>query len=79
MIEVIASVLPFKTYEELKNKIGVLRGVVSTIQIDFCDGVFVPSKTWPFFSDGFDDYDFQKIMREEQVCRFGTSLISNLT
>ena len=70
MIEVIASVLPFKTYEELKNKIGVLRGVVSTIQIDFCDGVFVPSKTWPFFSDGFDDYDFQKIMREEQGLPF---------
>ena len=70
MIEVIASVLPFKTYEELKNKIGVLRGIVSNIQIDFCDGIFVPSKTWPFFSDGFDDYDFQKIMREEQGLPF---------
>ncbi|MEK7190196.1 MAG: hypothetical protein AAB661_00315 [Patescibacteria group bacterium] len=70
MIEVIASVLPFKTYEELKNKIGALRGIVSTIQIDFCDGIFVPSKTWPFFSDGFDDYNFQKIMREEQGLPF---------
>ena len=66
MIEVIASVLPFKTYEELKNKVGALRGVVKTIQIDFCDGIFVPSQTWPFTSGGFDDHEFQKIMNEEQ-------------
>ncbi len=66
MAEVIASVLPFKTYEELKNKIGSLRGLISTIQIDFCDGRFVPSQTWPFSSDGFDDYNFQKILREEE-------------
>lgn len=66
MIEVIASVLPFRTYDELKNKIASLRGIISTIQIDLCDGIFVPSKTWPFMTDGFDDYDFQKILREEQ-------------
>lgn len=66
MTEVIASVLPFKTYEELKNKIGLLRGIVSTIQIDLCDGVFTQSQTWPFTTDGFQDYDFQKIMNEEQ-------------
>ena len=70
MTEVIASVLPFKTYEELKNKIGSLRNVVSTIQIDLCDGIFVPSQTWPFTSGGFDDYDFQKIMSEEQGLPF---------
>ncbi|KKS25945.1 MAG: Ribulose-phosphate 3-epimerase [Parcubacteria group bacterium GW2011_GWA2_42_11] len=70
MTEVIASVLPFKTYEELKNKIESLRSVVSTIQIDLCDGIFVPSQTWPFTSGGFDDYDFQKIMSEEQGLPF---------
>ena len=70
MTEIIASVLPFKTFEELKNKIASLRGIVSAIQIDFCDGVFVPSQTWPFTSGGFDDYDFQKIMNEEQGLPF---------
>jgi pentose-5-phosphate-3-epimerase len=65
MIEVIASVLPFRTYEELKNKIGLLRGVVPAIQIDLCDGIFVPSQTWPFTNGGFEDYDFQRIMKEE--------------
>ncbi len=66
MIEVIASVLPFTTFEELKNKVATLRGVVSAIQIDFCDGVFVPTQTWPFTTGGFEDYDFQKIQNEEQ-------------
>jgi pentose-5-phosphate-3-epimerase len=70
MTEVIASVLPFKTYEELRNKIGSLRNVVKTIQIDFCDGIFVPSKTWPFFSGGFEDFDFEKIISEEQGLPF---------
>jgi ribulose-phosphate 3-epimerase len=65
MIEIIASVLPFRTFEELKNKIGSLRGVLPMIQLDFCDGVFVPSQTWPFTSGGFDDIDFQRIMNEE--------------
>lgn len=66
MTEIIASVLPFQTYEQLKNKIGSLRGIVSTIQIDFCDGIFVPSKTWPFTSGGFQDFNFQKILNEEE-------------
>ena len=70
MTEIIASVLPFKTFEELKNKIGALRGVVSAIQIDFCDGIFVPSQTWPFTSGGFEDYEFQKIMNEKQGLPF---------
>ena len=70
MIEIIASVLPFQTFEELKNKIGSLRGIVPTIQIDFCDGIFVPSKTWPFIGDGFQDFDFQKIINEEQGLPF---------
>ncbi|MFZ2149702.1 MAG: hypothetical protein WAV15_00910 [Minisyncoccia bacterium] len=70
MTEIVASVLPFRTYEELKNKIASLRSVVSVIQIDFCDGRYVPSQTWPFTSGGFEDYDFQKIMNEEQGLPF---------
>ena len=70
MTEVIASILPFKTFEELKNKIGSLRGVVGVIQIDLCDGIFVPSQTWPYTTLGFSDYDFQKIMNEEQGLPF---------
>lgn len=70
MIEVIASVLPFQTFTELENKIDSLRGIVPMIQIDFCDGVFVPSKTWPFTTDGFNDPDFQKIITTRQGLPF---------
>jgi ribulose-phosphate 3-epimerase len=66
MTEVIASVLPFQTFDELKNKIASLRGIVGVVQIDFCDGIFVPSKTWPYLSGGFEDFDFQKIINEDQ-------------
>ena len=78
MTEIIASVLPFQTYDELKNKIASLRGIVSVIQIDFCDGIFVPSRTWPFLSGGFEDFEFQKIINEEQDCPTGRNLILNL-
>lgn len=49
MIEIIPAILP-KNYEDLKNKIAIVRGLVPMVQIDICDGVFVPSLTWPFFS-----------------------------
>ena len=71
MTEIIASILsPAYTYEEMKNKIAVLRGAISTIQIDFCDGIFVKAVTWPFTSGGFEDYDFQKIINEEKGMPF---------
>lgn len=66
MVEIIASVLPFETYNKLKEKIESLRGILNVIQIDFCDGVYVPSKTWPFTTQGFGDFEFQKIIREEE-------------
>ncbi len=66
MVEVIPSVLPFQSYQQLKEKIGSLRGLVSVIQIDFCDGIYVPSKTWPFTVGGFENEEFQKIINEEE-------------
>ncbi len=51
MAEIIPAILP-KNYEDLKNKIALVRGVVPLVQIDICDGIFVKSKTWPFLSAG---------------------------
>ena len=47
MVEIIPAILP-KNYEDLKNKIALVRGIVSTVQVDICDGVFVKNITWPF-------------------------------
>lgn len=69
MAEIIPAILP-KNYEDLKNKIALVRGMVNLVQIDICDGVFVPSKTWPFTTGGADDYNFHKILNEEEGMPF---------
>ncbi len=53
-------------FKEIKNKLALLRGRVKAVQIDFCDGAFVPSRTWPFASGGINDPDFRKIINEEE-------------
>jgi len=55
-----------KDFKEIKNKLAFLHGRAKTIQIDFCDGVFVPNQTWPFASGGMEDSDFKKIVNEEE-------------
>jgi len=67
MIEIIPVILP-KNYEDLKNKIALVRGIVPLVQIDICDGIFVPSKTWPFESN-LDEH-FHKILNEEEGMPF---------
>lgn len=47
MKEIIPAILP-KNFEDLKKKVGQMRGMVPLLQVDLCDGVFVPSITWPF-------------------------------
>lgn len=69
MIEIIPVILP-KDYEDLKNKIALVRGVAPLVQIDICDGVFVPSKTWPFSTGGADDFNFHRILNEEEGMPF---------
>ena len=69
MAELIPAILT-KDYEDLKNKIALVRGLVPLVQIDFCDGVFVPSQTWPFASGGNGDYHFQKIIQEVEGLPF---------
>ncbi len=80
MADIIPAVLP-KNYEDLKNKIALVRGIVPVVQIDICDGNFVKNMTWPFMSpsDGTDgeaflnnDFDihFRRILNEEEGIPF---------
>lgn len=69
MIEIIPAILP-KNYEDMKNKIALVRGVVPIVQIDICDGVFVNSKTWPFTTGGNDDRNLQNILQEREGMPF---------
>jgi ribulose-phosphate 3-epimerase len=72
MAEIIPAILE-KNFSEIKNKLTALREQTKCVHIDICDGLFVPTQTWPFSSGhlgGFDDYDFQKIMNEEEGMPF---------
>lgn len=55
-----------KNFNEIKNKLTFLRERAKCVQLDMCDGVYVPSQTWPFATGGFNDDDFLKIMNEEE-------------
>lgn len=76
MADIIPAVLP-KDYEDLKNKISIVRGLVPLVQVDLCDGVFVKSITWPFYGPntegvGKDDLDqhFRNILNEGEGMPF---------
>lgn len=69
MREIVPAILE-KDFNEIKNKLTFLRGRAKTVSIDFCDGVFVPSQTWPFATGGFEDFNFRKIINEEEGLPF---------
>ncbi len=74
MTEVIPAILD-KSYGEMKDHVESVLGLARIVQIDFCDGIFVPSKTWPY-AEGIDkegnliDYNFLKILNEEEGMPF---------
>jgi len=69
MSEIIPAILE-KNFNEIKNKLTALREQSKCVHIDLCDGVVVPSQTWPFSSGGLEDYDFRRIMNEEEGMPF---------
>lgn len=77
MAEVIPAILP-KDYEDLKNKISLVRGIVPLVQVDICDGVFTKSMTWPFEAPGKEkgiagaglDSHFLNIVNEQEGMPF---------
>ena len=69
MSEIVPAILE-KDFSEIKNKLMALREHVKCVHIDLCDGVAVPSQTWPFVSGGVEDFDFRKIMNEEEGMPF---------
>ena len=69
MSEIIPAILE-KNFNEIKNKLSALRTQTNCVHIDVCDGIAVPSQSWPFTSGGFEDFDFNKIMNEEEGMPF---------
>ncbi|TAK94493.1 hypothetical protein EPO05_06310 [Patescibacteria group bacterium] len=61
-IEIIPAILP-KDFGELEEKVGLIQGLVKTVQVDICDGQFVPNATWPYRKH---DDSFEKIVHEDE-------------
>lgn len=65
MTEIIPAILP-KDFTELQSGLASIRNHTSFVQIDVCDGEFVPSTTWPYG----DPDNFSKILSEESGMPF---------
>ena len=63
MIEIVPS-LPAHTFQELKTKLGMVRGLVPAFQVDIADGLFVPSRSWPMNSG--DQAQFRRIVTGQE-------------
>jgi len=62
MIEIIPAILP-RDFAEIEEKIGLIRGLGKTVQIDVCDGQFTPEASWPYRKH---DDDFDKLVHEQE-------------
>lgn len=66
-MEIIPAILP-KSYEELESGIETASGSVPVIQIDVCDGGYVPNRTWPYLKGpGVEDMIFNDIVAQEKA------------
>lgn len=61
-MEIIPAILP-KNFQEIEEKIELIKGLSRVVQIDICDGKFVPTITWPYWKA---DENFEAILREER-------------
>lgn len=61
-MEIIPAILP-KNFTEIEEKVPLVVGVSNIVQIDICDGKFVPTTTWPYWKP---DPNFEKILKEER-------------
>lgn len=59
--EIIPAILPM-TFSELEDDAALVKGFVKTIQVDVCDGQFVPNATWPYRKH---DDSFERLIKEE--------------
>ena len=65
-IEIIPAILP-RNFAEVLDKASLVKEFVKTIQIDICDGHFVPSYTWPYKKH---DDSYEMMLHEEEGLPF---------
>ncbi len=63
MAEIIPAILP-QDFAEIEDKVSLIKGATKIVQVDICDGHFVPSFTWPYKKK---DNTFEQIIREDEA------------
>lgn len=71
MIEITPG-FPSTDFKDLKEKLSTFREYVREVQIDVCDGKFVPSVSWPMHRE--DEESTRAILDEEEGMPFWTEL-----
>jgi len=71
MIQVLPAIIP-ESYEDLNCKMSAVKGIVKLVQVDVCDGKFVPSESWPYIEDS--ENHFEKITEEDEGFPFWESM-----
>ncbi len=73
-MEIIPAIIP-QSFEDLNKKVFLVQDKVSSVQIDVVDGVFVPSKSWPFINCEMWDSGIYLKMPECDICTFEFDLM----
>lgn len=63
MVEILPAIIP-KSFEDLNCNMSQVKGITKLVQVDVCDGSFVPSKSWPYIGD--DEGHFEGITQESE-------------
>lgn len=71
MVEVTPAILE-ADLDSLRGRLAQVSGLAALVQIDVCDGKFVPSKTWPYIKGGMEE--FARITAEDEGFPFWDSL-----
>jgi ribulose-phosphate 3-epimerase len=65
-MEIVPAILP-KSYYELEEKLEIAAPHTHAVQVDICDGGFVPSRTWPYLKGTESDIIFDEIVSQEKA------------
>lgn len=65
-MKIIPAILP-RAFGEIEEKTELINGLTDMVQIDICDGLYVPSSSWPFKKR---DEAFEAIIKEERGMPF---------
>jgi len=65
-MEIIPAILP-RDFKEIEEKAELVQGLAPLVQVDICDGKFVPNTTWPYKKP---DQNFEALLHEDRGMPF---------